>query len=63
MQGINKMEKKNNKINFNIKVEEDIKNRFVSVCKNQDTSASMEIRKFMKEYLSKHSQTTMNLVS
>lgn len=57
------MEKKDKKINFNVKVEEDIKNRFLAVCKANDSAASQEIRKFMKEYLNKYSQQTMTFSS
>jgi len=49
-----------NKVNFNVKVERDIKDRFIKVCENNDTKASQEIRKFMRDYLQKHSQMSMN---
>ncbi len=45
--------------NFTIRVEEDLKKRFIAVCKVNDTDASKEMRKFMKEFLSKHSQRKM----
>ena len=53
------MKKQNKDTVFNIKVESDIKNRFVAVAKENDETASQLIRKFMKEYLIKHSQKTM----
>ena len=59
MKGILKMKKQNKDTVFNIKVESDIKNRFVAVAKENDETASQLIRKFMKEYLIKHSQKTM----
>lgn len=52
--------KNDNKVNFNVKVERDIKDRFIKVCENNDTKASQEIRKFMRDYLQKHSQMSMN---
>jgi len=45
--------------NFTIRVEEDLKQRFISVCKANETDSSKEIRKFIKDYLSKNSQTKM----
>jgi len=53
------METKKIKKNYNIKVEEDLRKRFIAVCKENDTSGSMEIRKFIKEYLKNNSQTKM----
>jgi len=51
---------KNKKIsNFTIRVEEDLKKRFQAVCKANDSDSSKEVRKFIKEYLSKHSQQKM----
>jgi len=43
--------------NFTIRIEEDLKQRFISVCKVNETDASKEIRKFIKNYLSKNSQS------
>lgn len=45
--------------NFTIRVEEDLKKRFIAVCKVNDTDASKEMRKFMKDFLSKYSQRKM----
>ena len=53
------MNEKKVKVNFNFKVEEDIKDRFVSVCKANDSAAAQELRKFMKDYLQQHSQQKM----
>jgi hypothetical protein len=51
--------KKEIKTNFNVKMEKTLKDRFIEVCKQNETLASLEIRKFIKEYLKKNSQTTM----
>lgn len=41
--------------NFTIRVEEDLKQRFINVCKANETDASKEIRKFIKKYLAENS--------
>lgn len=33
---------------------------FVELCKDQDTSAAREIRRFIREYLSKHDVTVVH---
>jgi len=54
------MQKTNNeKINFNIKMEKDIKDRFLKVAKANDTTAAQLIRHFIKDYISKNSQLSM----
>lgn len=45
---------------LNIKIEEDLKKRFIAVAKNNDENGSMLIRKFIKDYLIKNSQSKMN---
>lgn len=61
--GVYIMEKKKTRheqrTNFTIRVEEDLKQRFIAVCKANETDASKEMRKFIKDYLAKHSQTKM----
>lgn len=39
-----------------IKLDLELKNAFISVCNSQDSTASQEIRKFMKSYIKKHGQ-------
>jgi len=46
-------------INYTIRVEKDLKDRFLQVCKSNDSDSSKEIRKFMKEYLRKNAQTSI----
>jgi len=39
-----------------VRVEQDLKNSFIAACKSQDSTASQELRKFMRDYVNKHSQ-------
>jgi len=39
-----------------IRLDQNLKDAFLSTCKSQDTTASQELRKFMREYVKKHSQ-------
>lgn len=39
-----------------IKLDSELKDAFISVCNSQDSTASQEIRKFMKSYIKKHGQ-------
>ena len=55
-----KIQKKKPIIALNIKMEEDLKNRFLAVAKANDDNGSQLIRKFIKDYLIKNSQTKMN---
>jgi hypothetical protein len=58
----NKMKKKEKRFDgyMGLNIEQDIKKRFIAVCEENDTSASQELRKFIKDYLMKHSQKKMN---
>jgi len=53
----------NNKkvVNYTFRVDEDLKNRFIAVCKANDTDSSKELRKFIKQYLAKNSQLALDL--
>ena len=53
-------EDKKEKTVFNIKVEQDLKDRFLAVAKANDENGSQLIRKFIKDYLTKNSQTKFN---
>jgi len=58
------MKKKNtneNIVNFNVKMDKDIKDRFVEVAKLNDDNASLLIRKFVKKYLSENSQLELKI--
>ena len=46
---------------FNMKIEKELKDRFIEICKLNDTSASMEMRKFIKKYLSDNAQLSLKL--
>ena len=50
----------NNKtVLINFKIDEDLRERFVTICKINDTTATQELRKFIKKYLSENSQLVM----
>jgi len=54
------MKNETKKTLFNINIDKDIKDRFINECKNNDTTAARELRRFIKDYLSKNnSQKTM----
>jgi len=55
-----KMNKKKDTTNINIRIDRSLKDRFIAVCKENESDSNKEIRKFIKEYLKKHSQTTMD---
>ncbi len=55
------MNKENKTVLLNIKIEEDIKKRFIAVAKNNDENCSMLIRKFIKDYLVKNQQLTIKM--
>ncbi|MBJ8484814.1 MULTISPECIES: hypothetical protein [Acinetobacter] len=39
-----------------VRVEQDLKENFIAACKSQDSTASQELRKFMREYVKKYNQ-------
>lgn len=39
-----------------IKIDEDLKKAFISACRSNDSDASKEIRKFIRDYVSRNSQ-------
>ena len=48
------MEKnENKKVNFTIRIDKDLKDKFIKACKAIDTDSSKEIRKFIKNFLNK----------
>ena len=53
-----KIQKKD--VRLNIKIEEDLKKRFIAVAKANDEDCSKLVRRFVKEYLIKNSQTKFN---
>ena len=48
--------KKNNKVNFTMRVEKELKDTFVNVCKNNDDDASKVIRRMMRKYIKNNQQ-------
>jgi len=54
------MEKDTQTVNYTIRLDRELKDRFVKTCKAMDSDSSKEIRKFMKKYLAENSQLTFN---
>lgn len=44
---------------FTAKIEENLLSAFKNACKNQDTTASQEVRAFMRQYAKNHSQADL----
>jgi hypothetical protein len=55
------METKKNTTTFTIRVDKSIKDRFLKISKLNEENGSQLLRKFMKEYLTKNSQSTLKL--
>ncbi len=43
-------------VSFTIRVEKNLRDAFVLACQSADSTASREIRQFMRQYIAKHSQ-------
>ncbi len=39
-----------------IRVDQNLKDAFIATCKTQDSTASRELRNFMRQYIKKHGQ-------
>lgn len=50
------MDKLSSQTQLPVKLDRELKDAFISCCKSQESSASQELRKFMREYVRKHSQ-------
>lgn len=44
---------------FTVKVDGELREAFVATCKERDTTAAQEIRKFMRDYIKKHGQKSL----
>ncbi len=54
------MKRNEEKVNYTIRIDKNLKDRFVHICKEMDSDSSKEIRKFMKKYISENNQLIMN---
>lgn len=43
-------------VQYPIRVDKDLKDHFISVCKTNESTAAQELRKFMKDYIKKSNQ-------
>lgn len=43
------------------KVPETLRDTFVSACRGQDSTSAQELRRFMRQYVSKHGQKELKL--
>jgi len=53
------MKKDTKTVNYTIRLDKELKDRFVKICKSMDSDSSKEIRKFMKKYISENNQLTI----
>lgn len=44
------------KVQYPIQVDKSLKDTFISVCKDNDSTAAQELRKFMREYIQRKGQ-------
>lgn len=60
--GVNgRASKSNNETMLAVRTSQDLKEIFIDVCKQQDTTAAQEIRKFMREYVKRNGQKELPL--
>lgn len=52
------MNKNTETVNYTIRIDKELKDRFVKICKAMDSDSSKEIRKFMKKYIAENGQLT-----
>jgi antitoxin component of RelBE/YafQ-DinJ toxin-antitoxin module len=45
-----------NTTSMQVRIDHNLKKVFISCCKNQDITASQELRKYMREYIAKNGQ-------
>ena len=43
-------------VKYPIRVDETLKNHFISACKSNESTAAQELRKFMKDYIKNNNQ-------
>ena len=43
-------------VNLNLRIPKELRDRFVSICKSKDTTASRELREYIRKYIAKNSQ-------
>ncbi len=53
------MTKDTKTVNYTIRLDKELKDRFVKICKAMDSDSSKEIRKFMKKYIAENNQLTI----
>lgn len=56
------MNKLSSQTQLPVKLDRELKDAFISCCRSQESSASQELRKFMRDYVRKHSQQDLFLV-
>lgn len=52
---------KSKEINRSFRISEDLWNAFTAACRNNDTSASRELRESVRRYVAKHGQGNLKL--
>ena len=51
------MAKKEKNDQLLIKINKDVKKKFINICESQDTSASREVRKFIENFIENYQKT------
>ena len=51
-----KVKAKSSRIQFGFVCDEDLRDAFIDTCSDMDTSASRELRAYMRKYVAKHGQ-------
>jgi hypothetical protein len=42
-----------------VRIDENLRDAFIESCKSNDTTASQELRRFMRDYVKKHGQKSL----
>lgn len=47
------------KTSLPVRVDQHLKDAFIEACRSNDTTASQELRRFMRDYVKKHAQKSL----
>lgn len=54
-------DKEKTSVNVNVRVDKNLRDAFVLSCQSMDSTASRELRHFMRQYVAKHSQQSLKI--
>ena len=46
-------------VNLNLRIPKELRDAFVAVCKSKDTTASRELREYIRKYIARNSQRNL----